>query len=92
MNGIKPVNLILLASLIAVAGKWSKKQTIDSKMIVGGAVLAIGIAVLSEAQPKIAEPFAYLILVAVLSSYGEDLFTTVGDITTGKPSGGKQGE
>lgn len=84
---MKPLNLIVLASIIAVAGRWSKSGTIDTKMVVGGAVLSIGFAVLGEAQPKLAEPFAYLILVSILSSYGEDLFTTVGKITTGSKGG-----
>jgi hypothetical protein len=81
---VKPINIVLLATLIAVGGTWSKKGSVSVPMVVGGATLALGIVVMDQTSPKLAEQFAWLMLASTVGAYGQDLFTTVGNVTTGK--------
>ncbi len=80
---MKPLNVIIFASILAVAGKWAQKKTVDGRMIVGGATLAITFAVLQDAQPKLAESFSWLILASVAGAYGENVFSTIGELVNG---------
>jgi hypothetical protein len=81
---MKPIQIVLLATVVAVAGTWSKKGTISVPMVVGGATLTLGIVVMDQTSPKLAQQFAWLLLASTIGAYGEDVFTTVGNVTTGK--------
>lgn len=87
---MKPLNLVLLASLIAIGGKWAQHKTIDTKMVVGGAFLSLFFVVAQDAQPKFAESFGWLILATSVGAYGQELFGAVGNITTGTAGGTTQ--
>jgi hypothetical protein len=78
---MKPINLTLLAALFAVAGTWSQKGTISTREVVGIGTLSFFMVILTQAQPKLAEQFGWLLVVATASAYGEDLFTNIGNIT-----------
>lgn len=81
---MKPLTVVGLSFAVAVAGTWSQSKTITTRQIVGGAFLAIAISVMAEAQPKLAQQFSWLLLASSAGAYGTDLFTAVGEITTGK--------
>lgn len=78
-SGFSPVSIILFSALLATAGNWVKNQTLSPKIVIGGATLAIFTAILEDAQPRLAQPLAYLILVGTFSAYGEQLFTGIAD-------------
>lgn len=80
---MKPVNIVILTSVVVIAGTWSKKKTISTPQVVGGIVLAGTFAFMQDAQPKLAEQFAWLLLATSLGTYGQDLFGTIGNVTTG---------
>lgn len=80
---MKPVTITILASLLAVAGTWSKKKTIGVPMVVGGVTLTLFIVVLEDGAPELAKQFSWLLLASVIGAYGQDVFSTVGNITTG---------
>ena len=80
---MKPVNIVLLTTVIVVAGTWSKKKTISVPQVVGGGLLALSFVVVQDAQPKLAQQFAWLLLATSLGTYGQDLFGTIGNVTTG---------
>jgi hypothetical protein len=81
---MKPVNIVLLAAAFAVAGTWVKDKTIQPSMVVGGAFLSLSVVVMEGSAPKLAQQFSWLILAATVGAYGEDVFSMVGKITTGK--------
>lgn len=81
---MKPVNIVLLAATFAVAGTWVKKKSIEPSMVVGGVFLSLGIVVMNETAPKLAQQFSWLILAATVGAYGEDVFSVVGKATTKK--------
>lgn len=78
---MKPVNLVLIATIVAIVGTWSKKKQISTRMVIGGAVVAF-IFIVAEDAPM-TKQFAWLLLASTIGAYGEDLFTVIGDITTG---------
>lgn len=80
---MRPVNVVLLTTVVVVAGTWSKKRTISVPQVVGGGFLALGFVVLQDSEPKLAEQFAWLLLASSLGAYGQDLFSAVGNVTTG---------
>lgn len=80
---MKAINLTIIAVVIAAAGTWSRKKQVSMPMIVGGTVVSLGIVVLDEMSPELARNFALLMLAAAMGAYGEDLFTMVGNLTTG---------
>lgn len=96
---MKPVTITILSVVIAVAGTWSKKSTIQVPMVVGGMMVTLAIVAMDEAQPELAKSFAWLLLASTVGAFGEDVFTSVGNITTGKsgqataqtePNGGRK--
>lgn len=81
---MKPVNITIMAVIIAVAGTWSKKSTVSVPMVVGGAIVTLSIVAMDEAAPELAKSFAWLLLASTVGAFGEDVFTSVGNVTTGK--------
>jgi hypothetical protein len=51
--------------------------------VIGGGFLTLGFVVLQDAEPKLAQQFAWLLLASSLGAYGQDLFSTIGNATTG---------
>lgn len=66
---MKASNIILLAALLVLMGKWSRNQKVTSGIIVGGLFSALVISILDSSQPKLARGFAYLFLVAAALEY-----------------------
>lgn len=80
---MNPTMVVVTAAGIAVLGTWSKEKQLNPRIIVGGAVVVIAFAFLSDAQPKIAKDFSWLILATTAGTYGEQLFKSIGDVTSG---------
>lgn len=80
---LQPVGIILAAAGIATVGTWAKHKTLNPKIVVGGAVLALVFAFVEDAQPNIARDFAWLILASTAGAYGSDLFGSIGEVTSG---------
>lgn len=58
-------SLVLTGGVVAL-GQWSQKKSVSIRMFVGIGFVAIILAALNNANPKLASQFAALILVAAL--------------------------
>lgn len=86
---MKATNVILLASVIAIGGKWAKGQSIDKGMVVGGIFLAMIISMVDSANGPLANKFSWLILAAIIGSNGDAVFTALTKVI-GAPVGATQ--
>lgn len=80
---MKPVNIVLISVALAVAGTWTRKKTISMPMVVGGAFITLAIVVGEDAAPELTKNFSWLILAATVGAYGDDVFSIIGNVTTG---------
>lgn len=64
---------VVLAGGLAAAGQWAQDKKVTIKMVVGVGVLALFLAVISEANPKLAQQFGVLVLVGSVFLYGPDV-------------------
>lgn len=62
---------IVLAGATVVLGKWISGERLEPKFFIGAAGAAVGLSVLSQADPKLSNRFAMIILVSALLIYGE---------------------
>lgn len=60
---------VVATAAIVTVGKWSQDETLDVKVVGGGAFLALGLALLDRANPTLASRFALLILVVAMFMY-----------------------
>lgn len=61
---------VVATGIVVFAGQWAKKDEGPSiKLVVGGMVLALFLAGLSQGNEKLASQFAVLVLVAALLTY-----------------------
>lgn len=59
----------LLTGVVVTAGRYAQDKPLDAKVALGAGFLAIGLAVLGQINPKLAQSFGTLILVASLLNY-----------------------
>lgn len=66
---MNPLSAALITGVMVVAGKWSEGKTpnIDNAIGVGG--IAIGLALMEQANEKLATSFAWLIVLSVTIVY-----------------------
>ena len=57
----------MLSGAIVVAGRWSDGKPVNARIIVGVVTLVVILAAMPD---KLAQPFATLILIAALFTYG----------------------
>lgn len=60
---------------IVILGRWSEGDNVDIRIIIGVLIIAFVLAVLPE---EISEPLAWLILIAVLFRYAENILKNAG--------------
>jgi hypothetical protein len=65
--------MAVLTGGIVVLGKWSNKEKLDIKLAIGIAGYAIGLSVLSEILPKVAEQLSWIVALTVGFTYGHIL-------------------
>lgn len=58
------------SGIIVTAGLWAEGKSFSVKVALGAGFLAIGLAILSGIDDKLARGFALLVLVSVLLRYG----------------------
>ena len=63
---------------IATVGTWAEGKGVNMKTVVGGAVLAIFLALISAANDQLGRQFAVLILVAALMRYAVPISKKLG--------------
>lgn len=68
-------NAAVLAGALTVLGRWSEGDDMDVRIVVGVITLAVMLAALPD---KVARPFAYLVLAAVLFRYGKGIVDASG--------------
>lgn len=81
---MNPATSVVLTGVIVTTGEWAKGEPVSIKVVVGGAVLAIGLSVMNESQPKLASQFGALILLAAAFTYLPAVFYKLG-LTQQKP-------
>lgn len=59
--------------IVVTLGQWNKQKKVTSKVLVGTAGVAIFLALIANANEKLASQFATLILVAAIMFYGIDI-------------------
>lgn len=62
-------NTIVLTGTVVTVGRWAEGKTIDIRLVVGGTILAVGLAALSAINANLASSFGVLILVGALLRY-----------------------
>ncbi len=60
---------VFLTGVVVTIGRWSEGKTLTIRIVVGAAVLAIFLSVLSNADEKLARGMAVLVLVTALLTY-----------------------
>ena len=62
-------NSVVATAAIVTVGKWSNNEEITARVAVGGVMLAVGLAMMEQANEKFAQRFALLILVVASFMY-----------------------
>jgi hypothetical protein len=81
---MNPATSVVLTGVIVTAGEWAKGEPVSIKVVVGGTVLAIGLSVMYESDPKLASQFATLVLLVAAFTYLPAVFYKLG-LTKTKP-------
>jgi hypothetical protein len=81
---MNPATSVVLTGVIVTAGEWAKGEGVSVRVAVGGTVLAIGLSVLAESEPKLASQFGLLILLVAAFTYLPAVFYSIG-LTSQKP-------
>ncbi len=68
---------IVLTGAIVTLGQWLKDKKVTMKIWVGVGVCAVILAVLSEADPKLASQFGALILIGAVLLYVEPIANAI---------------
>lgn len=66
---MNPLSAALLTGVIVVAGKWADGKTPNVDNAIGVAGIAIGLALMEQANEKLATSFAWLIVLSVTIVY-----------------------
>jgi hypothetical protein len=77
--------LLAVTTVTVVVGQWAEEKPITSRIVVGGGILALGLAVMGESQPDLAGKFAVLIFVVAAFTYFPAIAYKFGIISS-KPS------
>lgn len=75
-------NMAVGAGVLVTLGRWASGKGLSVRVVVGVVILALALSVL---PPKVAKPFAALIIVAVLFKYGPSIINATG-ITKNAPA------
>lgn len=74
---MKVTSILVLASVITVAGQWAQKKTLTIRIGVGLAFVLISMTGFYNVEPQLATQFAWLILVGTVVFNGIPLFQAV---------------
>jgi len=68
----------IATALTVTVGRWSQGKQLTMQMIFGFVILTIFLAVMQDANSKLAQQFALLILITAVLIYGVDIGKKVG--------------
>lgn len=74
---MSPQSIALLTVAIVAGGNIATGKKVTAKLIIGGLILAIGLAVMNEWNEKLATQFAYLILIGALLMHSVPVLTNL---------------
>jgi hypothetical protein len=66
---MNPVSAALISGALIVAGKWSDDKAPNINNAIGVAGIAIGLALMDQANEKLATSFAWLIVLSIAIVY-----------------------
>lgn len=66
---MNPATGAVLTTTVVVLGRWSGDQKVTTRLVVGGAALAIGLSVLAETDEAVATAFTTLIVAVAVFTY-----------------------
>lgn len=75
---MNPTTTIVLGSVMVVAGKWAKDETLSIRLAIGAMVSAIGLTLISEMDEKLGRLFGVLILVGIAYAYAPSIIKKAG--------------
>lgn len=67
---MNPGSAVVMTAVIVTVGQWSADKPVTARIVVGGAVLGLGLTAMGESAPDLAGKFGALVLVAALFTYG----------------------
>lgn len=69
MPSVNTTDLAAATAIVVIAGRFAEDKKLDSKVVVGGIGLALGLALMGMANEKLAQQFAALVLIVALFMY-----------------------
>ena len=78
---MNPGTSAIATAVIVILGKWSKGEKLELRLIIAAGFLAMLLALLNEAEPKLASKMALLIMVTAGLVYGVPVAQRVIGIT-----------
>lgn len=84
-------NSAVLTGVTVTVGRWAEGQSLDMRVVVGSAFLAVGLAGLGAVNTELAQNFGVLILVAALFRYGVSIINKTGITKTPPATGAGSG-
>lgn len=75
---MNPAALVIVSGVVVVGSRWATGKEVSAKIVVGGLFATFGVAVIAEADTKLATLFAALILTGVLLTDGVAFFKKIG--------------
>lgn len=74
-------NIVLLSTIINIAGRWAQGKTLTVKIGVGALFAALGLSAIANYNADLGKDLAMLILVASILYNGPAVFGAVGKAT-----------
>jgi len=69
---------VVATGVIVIAGRWANDKPIELRIVIGAGAFALGLSLLSGADPELASKFALLVLIVALFRYGPHIMNKVG--------------
>jgi hypothetical protein len=69
---------MLLTGVVVCVGRWSRKEKITSRIVVGVVIIALFLSLIGERQPRLAGQFSALILLSATFGYGPSILKQLG--------------
>lgn len=87
-------NAIVLTGAVVTVGRWAEGKPLSIKVVTGGAIAAVSLALVSEVAPQVGTQLGIVVVVVALFTYFPPIAEKAGLIQNaphwGEPTGGKQ--
>jgi hypothetical protein len=71
-------NTVVLTGVVVALGRWAQGKPVEFRMAIGALVLALFLAAMDDASPKLASQFGALVLVTALLIYAVPIAQKLG--------------